>query len=423
MAIYQQEISEGIEAMILSDARRVPLAAGSVHMVVTSPPYYALRDYGTAKWEGGDKECDHVYKNARNDANGEFRPGRTEPEKIHYSNTCGKCGAVRIDNQLGLERIPDCLGWATKVYCGECYICHLLEWAREVWRVLRDDGTFWLNIGESMSKKNLIGIPQRAMLALQADGWIVRNDIIWHKPNPMPESCGDRCTKSHEYIFLLAKQGKYYYDAEAIREENSPTSNTGGQYIKDWKYAAIKNTDKSAMRPGIPIPRNGRNRRDVWTLTTRAYSGSHYATFPPQLPEICIRAGTSERGCCPTCGKQWVRVVEKEKPPKEVFTNTTMPQDGFVSSGAWNGGGKGFGQKLQKWLDEHPPQTLGWRADCKCEAGEPVPCTVLDVFGGSGTTVMVATKLRRIGIGLDLDPRNAALEARRLAAAQLELVA
>jgi DNA modification methylase len=404
-------VTRGFEAMILSDARRVPLAAGSVHMVVTSPPYWGLRDYG-------------------------------------------------VSDQLGLERIPDCLGWATKVYCGECYICHLLEWAREVKRVLRDDGTFWLNIGDSMAgsgngsgdyrdegasisknnkkyqgqkpgltnglrPKSLIGIPQRAMLALQADGWIVRNDIIWHKPNPMPESCGDRCTKSHEYIFLLAKQGRYYYDAIAVEEQANYDGRKDEQYKGSAKY---KDSGQTFAKNGHPRWKKNdkgersRNRRDVWTLTTRAYKGSHYATFPPQLPEICIRAGTSERGCCPACGKQWVRVVEKKagtmnirvRDAKKGILDKKSGLDKYTASDEEI---ENYGKEVEGYT-----KTLFWRADCKCEAGDPIPSTVLDPFGGSGTTVMVATKLRRIGIGLDLDPRNAALEARRLAAAQLEII-
>ena len=218
--------------------------------------------------------------------------------------------------EIGLESTPD------------AYVAELVAVFREVRRVLRDDGTLWLNLGDSYSgsgkgpagnlgkthnereikqtsgivpdglkPKDLIGIPWRVAFALQADGWWLRQDIIWNKPNPMPESVRDRPTKAHEYIFLLSKQARYYYDADAVREPNSETSHTGGQYRNEWKYTAIGHgSSTSQMRVGVPIPRNGRNRRSVWTIATKPYKEAHFATFPPDLIQPCIRAG------CPAGG-------------------------------------------------------------------------------------------------------------------------
>lgn len=202
------------------------LDAESVHCCVTSPPYWGLRDYGTATWEGGDSQCDHIQSqqpqslaaladkhaprvNPRN-------PNRQDDESINarqYRDVCGKCGAQRVDVQIGLEATPD------------EYVAKMVEVFREVRRVLQKDATCWIVLGDSYSTaasglphKNLVGIPWRVALALQADGWYLRQDIIWHKPNPMPESVTDRCTKSHEYVFLLTKAARYYYDAESIAE-------------------------------------------------------------------------------------------------------------------------------------------------------------------------------------------------------------
>src|SRR6185312_11164468 len=260
--------------------------------------------------------------------------------------SCQKCGAWR--GCLGLEPTP------------EMFVAHMVEIMREVWRVLRDDGTLWLNIGDSyatkpigsgstfdpkwpggrnrsegfrcgrtnspasigLKHKDLVGIPWLLAFALRADGWYLRQDIIWHKPNPMPESITDRCTKSHEYIFLLTKCAKYFYDADAIRE---PVTSTGGasfgpqtkQHKKtsDGGHAVTPTGDLvQSRRLSNPEERNnplGRNKRDVWTLSTQSFPEAHFATFPIKLPTLCIKAGTSEKGCCPYCGAPWKRVVER----------------------------------------------------------------------------------------------------------------
>ncbi|UQT02560.1 site-specific DNA-methyltransferase [Serratia phage vB_SmaM-ChibiTotoro] len=204
----------------------------SVNTVVTSPPYYGLRDYG-------------------------------------------------INGQIGLENSHD------------EYIKKMVAVFKEVRRVLRDDGTLWLNIGDSYGKgKQLLGIPWRLAFALQDDGWILRQDIIWHKPNPMPESVRDRCTKAHEYIFLLSKSPKYFYDAEAIK---TPVKQDWGTRNRaNGKY----HNDGTGLTPhsGLEKSYQTANKRSVWSVTAKPFKGAHFATFPPELIEPCILAG------CPVGG-------------------------------------------------------------------------------------------------------------------------
>jgi DNA modification methylase len=285
----------------------------SVQTCVTSPPYYGLRDYGTASWEGGDEGCEHTVGSGDNDNLKIYvtRPER-DGEKRKY---CQLCGAIRIDSQIGLEQSP------------EEYINKLVAVFREVRRVLKDDGTLWLNLGDSYAsawasgRRNIIGngsrdnridrctgtnfkekdlmmIPARVALALQADGWWLRSEIIWHKPNPMPESVTDRPTKSHEMIYLLAKSQHYFYDADAIKE---PYTETIDRWGGDNKRKSIREkhdngemaNSNSLARPRDMRPdKNGRNKRDVWTVTTKPYKEAHFATFPPDLIEPCILAGS-----------------------------------------------------------------------------------------------------------------------------------
>ena len=293
----------------------------SVHTCVTSPPYFGLRDYGMA-------------------------------------------------GQIGLEATPD------------AFVARLVEVFREVRRVLRDDGTLWLNLGDSyaaqrggthqpaetlaggkggktadganvnrdrhdgynptrnasgigLKHKDLIGIPWRVAFALQADGWYLRQDIIWHKPNPMPESVRDRCTKAHEYLFMLSKSARYFFDAEAMREPAVYPAGTKGA-----KGSAERQAEKgvNARPPEYKVYDGFRNRRSVWTVTTKPYAGAHFATFPPDLIEPCILAGS------------------------------------------------------------------------------PVGGTVLDPFGGSGTTAGVALKHGRNAVLCELNPDYAALMADRVRA-------
>jgi DNA modification methylase len=263
---------------------------------VTSPPYYGLRDYGTAKWDGGDVNCDHV--ESENKHGGQRADRNQEGYKKQYKDVCKKCGAIREDNQLGLEETP------------QAYIKAMVEVFRCVWDVLADDGTLWLNIGDSYSAgkveeglkpKDLIGIPWMLAFALRADGWYLRQDIIWHKPNPMPESVQDRCTKAHEYIFLLSKSQKYYYNHEAIKELSvNPEASAnrykapffGGEKHESGGYSPSGATHTKGMKEFD----GNRNKRSVWTVTTKPYSGAHFAVFPAALIEPCILAGAPVGG-------------------------------------------------------------------------------------------------------------------------------
>lgn len=295
--------------IINGNSLNIPLQDKSVQCCVTSPPYYGLRDYGTAKWEGGDDGCDHTISGWSDN----LKPDVNRPERDGTKRqNCIKCGAKRIDNQLGLEETP------------EAYVANMVSVFREVRRVLKDDGTLWLNLGDSYAhslrqygnagelttaskgviiegkkplqvgykEKDLIGIPWMVAFALRQDGWYLRQDIIWHKPNPMPESVKDRCTKAHEYIFLMSKSQQYYYDADAIAEEAVYDGR------KDEKYKGGKKDVSIAVHARWTKDDNGiriRNKRSVWTITTKPYSGAHFATFPPDLIEPCILAG-SRRG-------------------------------------------------------------------------------------------------------------------------------
>ena len=243
------------------------LESKSINTCVTSPPYFGLRNYGA-------------------------------------------------DGQLGLEETP------------EEFVENLVKVFREVKRVLRDDGTVWLNLGDSyamssmrgknsefksisqsksgivnvkkniphgLKAKDLIGIPWRVAFALQKDGWYLRQDIIWHKPNPMPESVRDRCTKSHEYIFLLSKNNKYYYDNESIKED-TVTKVTGNIRFGGNKYGDSTDIKHATKSGNIYQPTKKRNKRTVWTVTTKPFKGAHFAVFPMDLIEPCVLAGCPEGG-------------------------------------------------------------------------------------------------------------------------------
>jgi len=422
------------------------LPAESVQCVVTSPPYYGLRDYGTATWEGGSAECDHkTGKNARNDGNRNGKDGfagnrnlegHADMGALLYRDTCPKCGARRVDSQIGLEQTP------------AEYVEKMVQVMREVWRVLRDDGTLWLNLGDSyagsgkgrnadgthqeggkqgtnrgtvegrltktdtgeLKPKDLLGIPWRVAFALQDDGWYLRADIIWHKPNPMPESVTDRPTKAHEYIFLLTKSARYYFDSEAIKEPAAEPDRVRGDSIgHNQRTLAGRPIDRKAEQCAT------RNARSVWTIATRPYKGAHFATFPPALAEKCILAGTSERGACPHCGKAWVRNVEKtvDAPyQKQEGERQRQRTKGAITGGVENVTLKAKIQTV----------TTGFSPACACPAHDPVPCVVLDPFAGSGTTGVVSLQRRRAFVGIELNPEYIELARARVAAIQPQLI-
>lgn len=340
------------------------LPSKSVHVACTSPPYWGLRDYKNKPtiW-GGDPNCNHQWDVFS-------RPGMSgglTSDKVAIKGRanfqafdaveqgiCKLCGAWK--GQLGLEPTP------------ELFVAHLVEIFQELHRVLRDDGIFWLNLGDSYANdtkwgghtggkhaqmlhgdpigrmkkqsgvkpKELVGIPWMVAFALRNAGWWLRQDIIWAKVNAMPESVVDRCTKAHEYLFLLAKSANYYWNFDAIAEPCQT-----GQQQKE----------------------GSRNRRSVWTVPTQPYPGAHFATWPEKLVTIMLQAGLSDNGhCCSHCGQHW----EKGIPA------------------------------------------------CSCHEHTPSRCTVLDPFSGSATTGVVAMRLGADYIGVDLQSGYLKLAVSRL---------
>ena len=403
------------------------LESGSVRCCVTSPPYWGLRDYGTATWEGGDEGCDHLGDFKRTQAGfneryfgKEYDSDKQGDLRESFRSICGKCGAVRIDSQLGLEETP------------EQYVENMVRVFREVRRVLKDDGTLWLNLGDSyagswgaqgrtgqmadrsvvsarqieahpkrasrtgsipegsgLKPKDLVGIPWRIAFALQRDGaaspetmdmvdrirvalltdfdtwedvpdrtraaiesldrewadahrgaWWLRSDIIWHKPNPMPESVTDRPTKAHEYIFLLTKSARYYYDHEAIAETSNGVGGGGwsGNYAEAQPHHGAMNLER-------PRETGKRNRRSVWTITTQPFPEAHFAVMPETIASLCVQAGSA------------------------------------------------------------------------------ISDTVLDPFAGAGTTGVVAQKLGREFVGVELNPEYAEMARKRIDGTPLSLFA
>ena len=357
------------------------------HTVITSPPYWGLRDYGTGKWIGGDPNCSHISGKSRNDADREF--GTKETLTVQYRDVCKDCGAVREDNQIGMEPSP------------QEYVRKIVRTFQEVKRVLRPDGTLWLNLGDSYSSggrtsttnqtvrgdkdygvtrppvsgslkpKDLVGIPWRVALALQEDGWYLRQDIIWHKPNPMPESVKDRCTKAHEYIFLLTKSEKYYYDSHAIKEQSMDCLS---------------------------------NKRSVWTVPVKPYNEAHFAVFPTSLIEPALLAGCPPK-ICSECGTPYEReMVTVEVPERSRRENMigVIPKRETLS------------RQNSKEMKPLIQQDRGFTKNCSCSGTQTSAGRVLDPFGGSGTTALVADRNGRDATIIELNEKYVDIAETRL---------
>mgnify|MGYP001558508602 CR=1 FL=1 len=357
---------------------------------------------------------------------------------------CGKCGAVCEDQQLGREALHDCAGAFTGNNCGECYVCHIRQVARELWRVLRDDGCFFIVLGDSyfhaspsgpqgkqgqrasriftaegagglrktggqLKPKDLVGIPWRTALALQQDGWTLRCDIIWSKQNCMPESVQDRPTRSHEYLFLFSKGQRYYYDAQAIAEDITTAPNAQSRGPKHTPDRGPRDGGNDGLYATAMAMRSGehqtRNARSVWTIPTEPFAGAHFATFPQALVERCIRAGTSEAGCCPACKTPWVRHTERT-------AIALRPQSDSIR-GHSPSTHRASGKQPQRGAMAVQVSTTGFAPACHCPLAAPVPCVVADIFVGSGTVPLVARALGRHSVGLDLSFPYLQREARK----------
>lgn len=513
--LYGYDVREGL--------RR--LAAESVHCVATSPPYWGLRDYGTdpSVW-GGDPSCEHEWveeatvrkgsTNGRPDLGSTLAsvgsektlaPGRSNDHGDRLGQyredehaTCLRCGAWR--GQLGHEPDPD------------LYVEHVVEVFREVHRVLRQEGTVWLNLGDTycsaggtrtygsfdgavgrgpsprmrasgpgLKVKDLVGIPWRVALALQADGWWLRNALIWRKENPLPSPVQDRFSCTYENVFLLAKSSRYYFDLDAIRVPYTFGSYDGdGNFTPGQRWLSEDAADRkmsltegqlgthagpprkfgrgqfnpSGKNPGdhwvtdedplASVPAEHRvallearvreleatlqafrSPEDVWDAPTQPFPGSHFAVWPQSIPERCIRAGTSEHGCCARCGAPWERVVEREDAQgnsspsggKKAAASQEVREAGGI--GRLDGGRRAaeqstFHNNPRKRVT--PERVLrGWSATCECgkDAGL-ARCVVLDPFSGSGTTGRVALRLGRDYVGVDLNESYFPMAAARV---------
>jgi DNA modification methylase len=444
--------------IVQGDVREVlpALAADSFDCIATSPPYYGLRDYGTAMWEGGDLACDHSQRSLvspastlRNDERKHTGPYEGEKSVFHkmpFRDVCGKCGARRIDAQIGLETTLD------------EYLETMVAVCRELRRVLKPSGVFFLNIGDSycstdkwgggrngnngkhsiasdgsvpswavrakkvaqhgLKPKDLMLVPERLGIALQADGWWVRSRIVWAKANPMPESCTDRPTSAHETIWMLTKSARYFWDAEAVKEgvSESPNAAWWRRNFDERRLAKELSLKKSGTYGGPPGKRDpnisSRNVRNVWTFASQPFPDAHFATFPPELAERCIKAGSSERGCCPACGKPWVRVLDdsnrkNSSPGGHALELLASGVDGMHKN-------RKLGCQYTKWLNENPKKLMGWQPCCKCPAADPVPSRILDCFAGAGTTGLVADRLGRDCTLIDLNTHYAEMALNRI---------
>jgi DNA modification methylase len=477
-------------------------------MIVASPPYWGLRDYGIAPsiWDA-DPCCNHRWQAAetsklrgsvgnKSTIDGDQDREGERLQEIQRGSFCAACGAWC--GCLGLEPTP------------ELYVAHIVSIFAEAHRVLRADGTLWLNLGDcyatgagkvkkhpgggpqgdrymgratrtryygkheprgsamgpvtqpnrlpipGFKPKDLVGIPWMVAFALRAAGWYLRQDIIWNKPNPMPESVLDRCTKSHEYLFLLTKSERYYYDAEAIKESQSPTERARRLREQaqglDTIYNLRRDQHHGQARPGL----NGsvrsvaarqalavlgtRNRRSVWSIAPVPFKKAHFATFPVKLASLCISADTSDRGVCPDCGAPWRRVLLRKPmgktPGKKAGGYGTRTTDGLTGT-----------------MTSAPSAvTLGWRPDCDCyndlylrdvpvyrrilkrgngartrrrlkmyrhrrpaPADWPTtPAIVLDNFNGAATSGVACKHLRRSYVGIEPNPNYIDISKERL---------
>jgi len=437
----------------LSVLRTLP--ENSVQCVVTSPPYWGLRRYDIPDIVfDGDPTCEHEWTDVTR-----IGGGKQTSEKVRWqhgpenrphgheaitTNTCAACGAWR--GQLGQEPTPD------------LFIAHMVAIFREVRRVLRADGTCWLNIGDCYNQgangaaggvdvkqgarrfgvqpnqrgiavlkpKDLVGIPWMLAFALRADGWYLRAENIWAKGlsfcesyagSVMPESVTDRPTRSHEQVFLLTKSPSYFYDYEGVKENGVYPAGTiaaKGLGTREGNRRAPRKKDIEGVRAPSTERRQGggfqdrvdagyacydgtRNLRTVWAIGVEPFSDAHFATFPPDLVYPCLKAGTSQKGACVTCGAPWERLVDYEPMPEDI-------RQQFEAARARTGDDHGRDDGFTTRRPNYQRKRIGerWEPTCDCETRETRPCVVLDPFAGSGTVGVACEHMRLEFIGIDL---------------------
>ncbi|MEE9612811.1 MAG: site-specific DNA-methyltransferase [Desulfatiglandales bacterium] len=409
----------------LAELRNMP--AGSIDMCLTSPPYWGLRDYGIEQIFGGDKDCEHEWGECNKSSQRLRDPKTSVPELSNpkMGDICLKCQAWK--GQLGLEPTP------------EFYIEHLTEIFNEVKRVLKREGTLWLNIGDTYggssggyyphenelgaSKSNikfkginkpkcLLMIPERLAIALIegienpfnliGGGWILRNKIIWHKPNAMPSSVTDRFSNRWEYLFMFSKSQRYYFDLDGVREPyTEPMNRWGGDnLVAKGKSTWDKGTGQETYRDRNMRPNpDGKNPGDVFEINTQPFPEAHFAVFPEKLCEKPIKAGCPKQ-ICKKCGKTRERITEKGEfiqtggKKKKEYTALSESQKNIAA---------GF----------HPSVTIGFTS-CKCNA-DFEPGIVLDPFAGAGTVGVVAKSLGRRFILIDIKKEYMKMAKKRVA--------
>ena len=465
--IGEFEINKILQGDALTELKELP--EKSVNMCMTSPPYWALRDYGTASWEGGNDSCEHIEsKNLKRDTSGGFtgkdkgtrgEQPSTSSSIILYKNICGKCGAKRIDKQLGLEPTFD------------EYINKLCDIFDGVKRVLRDDGTCWVNLGDTyytksgsgfiddnltkndkmknqidlegnkvndtdkdkvskttginkanelreggqLKSKNLTLIPFRFALEMQSRGWILRNTIIWHKRNCMPSSAKDRFTVDFEYIFFFSKNKKYYFETQYEPVQQSSIERMGRKWsgskheklgVKDNMQQEIKAEER--MDKERWCNEKGRNKRTTWTINPKGFKEAHFAVYPEELCETPIKAGCPEFVCV-KCGQPRERIVETNNPSKDYFE-----KDDLVKSHKQKTSNPQSVKSLHRQKGGvYSTSEIKGLTDCGCNSGF-TGGIVLDPFFGAGTTGLVALKQNKHFIGIELNSEYIDIIKKRL---------
>ena len=460
----------------------------TIQCVITSPPYVALRDYGTAQWDGGDENCDHLAPQ-RQGATGD-RANRTHTAVTPFKDVCGKCGAKRVDRQIGLEKLPWCDHWPhPKDGCQESYVCRLVAVARECRRILTPSGLFFLNVGDSYSgsgkgpsnsftrdaaqlgskqttnsgslasvncgfvpaglkPKDMMMVPERLAIALQEDGWYVRQRIIWAKGvsctpaysgSCMPESVDDRCTNSYEPVFMLAKSRDYFADMEGVKESGAEPERDRADRVGGATGDKVRHGEQAVMGASAT-----RNMRSVWavnpepddecfcaeceTIYTRGEYKQlarrkdakgkeimvcrcgrddrwtqHFAKMPSKLAKLCIQIGSSPRGCCPKCFAPWERVME-------VVGQVSQKWGTSDAADCRPGNRDGEGDKGLRDGMVNVKKLAGWQPTCKCY-GEPSEVeTICGDCGGSGRERLYPQANRKDDSPYDVPCRTSGLK-------------